>query len=300
MVRSPFRARRTMSNVPHFVAVVACACAPSMATRAHAADGPPNALRPGADLADCRSALRTGPTACTDGPATADTAAGEEGGAPSHPVDLAVPPLEAQVDAFLASFGKPPREAIRALLDPSDAHILAMARKQDETLAIAAYVAARMTQLQRQGAMSAAPGSGAAAPDLPDLMQMSVTLYHRPDDVQAQPALKALQDLAQEVPALRAQVALVGEFTAQQLRREVARVAAPLTARAVRPDECAADALPFLRIEDLRFRRMREVDARDLAPADLRRLIAALRAEAAGHGAPQGGVKPGESGSGTP
>jgi hypothetical protein len=45
-------------------------------------------------------------------------------------------------------YGKPPREAIRALLDPSDENILAMMRQQQAAVDRAEYVAWRMTQLQ--------------------------------------------------------------------------------------------------------------------------------------------------------
>lgn len=258
-----------------------------------AAVAPGDALRPGADVSDCRSALHAGPTNCPEAepssvrgatPDAADTAQ-------ATPSDGELG-LEAQVDAYLASYGKPPREAVRALLDPSETNIRALVRKQEETLAVAAYVAERMTQLQREGKEADGPPKAIGPPDLPALMQMSVTLFQKLDDEQAAAARGALRVLARAVPALRARIALVGTPTSNELRAAVARVAAPLAAAAVRPQDCAADALPFVRIEDLRYRRVREIDAHDLTPDQLRSQIAGLRAESLRRGPQDASASP--------
>jgi hypothetical protein len=93
-------------------------------------------LVPGARAGDCRSALQVGIVAC-------------------RAMHGAVAPgaraaTEAQVDAVLQQWGKPPREAVRALLDPTDENILAWIGSQRRTLSVARYVATRMTELQAQ------------------------------------------------------------------------------------------------------------------------------------------------------
>jgi hypothetical protein len=269
----------------HFEPTWAIALAILLALPASAQGGATSAaayvLEPGADLSDCRSALRAGPSRCAGSTvASAPAASGSPLAVQAGESGNAADRLEAQVDAYLAGFSKPPREAVRALLDPSDTNIRAMVRKQDETLAVAAYVAARMTQIQRESAQAQPPGDSMPAADLPALMQMSVTLFQRLGDAEAQPVRDALRALAQEVPALHAQVALVGIFSAQELRAALANVGAPLAAIAVRPDACAVEALPFLRIEDLRFRQVREIEARQLSSGQIHSLIVALRTEA--------------------
>lgn len=112
---------------------------------------PPAAGDPGPRIADCRSALRPGWTRCAT-PAQQARAV------------LRKRRIDAEISAFLADYGKPPREAVRALLDPTDDNIRAWIRTQQKTLAVAAYVARRMTALQQEH-----PAGGAASgpPDPP-------------------------------------------------------------------------------------------------------------------------------------
>jgi len=226
----------------------AIALAPVMVPNACAADAVSSTLRPGAQMNDCRSALRPGPTNCGELPANpaGSSTAKDPGSALLAAPPGTVPEIEAQIDAALAGYGKPPREAIRALLDPSESNIRALLRKQEETLAVAAFVAARMTQMQTEVAGPRAPKAALPPPDLPSLMQMSVTLLQAADDPEALAAYDALLALAREVPSLRAQVALVGTLAPQELRARIARIPAPLGALALRPDQCAAEALPYL------------------------------------------------------
>jgi hypothetical protein len=116
-------------------------------------------LVPGAPPGDCRSALRVGIVACQ----ATDAAAAQSGPAPAAARAVS----EAQVDAFLQQWGKPPREAVRALLDPSDENILAWIGSQRSTLSVARYVATRMTELQARTddhrATAAAPAVNPAA-----------------------------------------------------------------------------------------------------------------------------------------
>ncbi len=99
----------------------------------------------GPRITDCRSALRPGWTRCAT-PAQQAWAVMRQ-----HRIDE-------RISAFLADYGKPPRYAVRALLDPTDDNIRAWIRAQQKTLAAAAYVARRMTALQRNP-----PAEGAAS-----------------------------------------------------------------------------------------------------------------------------------------
>lgn len=236
-------------------------------------------LAPGADLADCLSALRVGPVACAQPLPSGSAVAG------SWPDASPVDPIEARIDAFLAQYGKPPREAVRALLDPSDDNIRRYLRQHQETLAVAAYVAARMTALQ--AAADPAPGVGPPMPDLPSYLQMRVTVLTAPGDRQSAGALHALRELARRVPALQSVVQLTGAMAPQQLRAEVARIEPPLTAT-VAADADDPGTLPLVRIDDLRNRQTLTIDARNLTPQGLSAAIVALRraAPAAGPSAP--------------
>ncbi len=242
--------------------LAAAAATAALAVRSQAQD-----LVPGADTSHCRSALHIGPVACS--PPMPDPL--RPGSGPRPDSD----PIEAQVDAFLAQYGKPPREAIRALLDPSDANIRAYLRRQQETLALVSFVAARMSALQATGATADAPRP--LPGELSAYRQVRVTLVTVPADPQSGAALQALRQLATQVPALQAGVALAGRFSPPQLRRELARIEPPLVATATDPTAVDATILPLVRIEDLRNRRTVAIDARGLTRDALAQVIVAMR-----------------------
>ena len=239
----------------------------------------PDSLQAGARLADCASALRIGPVHCApfgggDVPATA---------APETAFALpaADGAFEAQVDNYLQQYGKPPREAVRALLDPSDANIEHYLLKQQQMLAVVAYVAERMNRLQSTLAPAAAHGGADSAQDLPSFMQMRLTLVMHPDDPRAEAALQALRELALQQAALQAGVQWVQAPEATELRAAIARVPVPLVVyapAAARDDEPEA---PFVRIEDLRNGRCAYLDAQGLVRDRLRETVLALRRIAA-------------------
>ncbi len=276
----PPMARIAATSCPHlrgqahpvrYRCVAAAVCLLAMRAPSWGAD----ALAPGADLSDCRSALRPGPTICSDidGPqagAAADAMTGRTG-------PRQTPGLEDRVDAYLASYGKPPREAVRALLDPSEENIRAYLRKQDETLAIAAYVAARMTALQVEQRQPAA-GIGPVSPGDPgSFQQIRVWLVTEPRDAEAQEALMALRNLARQMPLLQGGVQLVGSLAPPQLREEIARIDPVLSVGVLAPGAVDRELLPYVHIEDMRSRRSVSVGARSLTSEQLARDIAALR-----------------------
>lgn len=161
-------------------------------------------LAPGAFETDCGSVLRLGPSACA-GPVRARESERARG-------------IEALVDEALANHGKPPREAMRALLDPSERNIAQWARQQQRTLALATYASARLTA-QQQGVQATKPGDTVAlaalgqAPVRAALVAASlrahVTLALAPGLAQAPAAWAALDTWARQLPALRIEV----EFT---------------------------------------------------------------------------------------
>lgn len=257
-------------------AVLGCAL-----STAAAADG----LQAGARIADCASALRVGPVHCASPDDAGDPA--DALAAPDAATASAQAALEAQVDDYLRQYGKPPREAVRALLDPSDRNIQRYLAKQQQMLAVVAYVAERMSRMQ--AALDApAPPAAAVAPDLARTMQMRLTLVMRIEDPSAQAALRALRELALQAPALQAGVQLVGTLDAQQLRAAVAQVPAPLIAFAADTQMPSDEDLPYIRVDDLRSGRTIRVDARSATAAALQESIDALRGAAAPPGAAAG------------
>ena len=249
-----------------------------------------DALTRGADLSDCRSALQVGPAHCRAPTAPGNDGAGGEagsgssgwaGGSSSAAEQMA---LEARVDAFLAAYGKPPREAVRALLDPSDAHIRAYLQKRQETLAVAAYVASRMTALQEAQAATLASSSvkpsAAAARDPAAFQQLRVWLVREGGDADGQDAQEPLRALVRQFPAIQAGVSLVGDFSARALRQEVTAIGPLLSVRVVAADAVDEQSLPYVQIEDLRERRVAIVSARSLTLERLVGRILALRQEA--------------------
>ena len=230
-----------------------------------------SALFPGADTSDCHSALRTGPTRCSGSVPLKE---------PSWPGDVPtnLPPkaeeIDARIDAFLANYGKPPREAVRALLEPTDMNILAMLRNQQQVTAIADYVATRMTELQglQERGGFALPFSDRARVAA-SLLQMRVTLFERPRDPLAADALSSLRSLCSIWPSLQGRVGLVGRFSAAQLRVEVGQIPAPVVAGSVDPGEIGGDDLPYFVLEDLRDRRVERLEADGM---NARRLLLAI------------------------
>jgi hypothetical protein len=261
-----------MNAARSFLAALLATCAAAMASSAGAG---PAALTLGPNLDDCRSALRLGPIQCAESIAS-DSPVGTASVAAWRPA-AAHEDLEHRVDAFLSDYGKPPREAIRALLEPTDDHVRALLQKQQETIALASYLASRMTALRALEPRPAVvdfrsdPGNSTA------VLGMRVTLFEHPQDPEAAQAQGALEAFAAAYPALRAGVALVGTFSARDLRREISLVRPPLAVATIRPDQCDAQALPFVLIEDARNGRAVQVPASDLTASDLRARILALR-----------------------
>jgi hypothetical protein len=237
------------------------------------------ALDAGADLSDCHSALRLGPSECA-----AETAGVERNDRTAPASDKASgrsDPLERQVDAFLSSYGKPPREAVRALLDPSDANIAAMLAQQQETLALAAYVANRMTALQARSAGGQVAPEPAGPRDAALLSPMRATLVQRFADATTDDAARALRVAMDRIASLQVHIVLVGRPAPERLRAQIARLDPRFTLELVpdpAPDARIDDrALPLLVIEDLRSHRSFAVSAIGATAAGVLEAMTALR-----------------------
>lgn len=227
----------------------------------------PPILIPGALPTDCRSALTIGVVTC---------------GQPVLDSGSARPASEEQVDQYLAEYGKPPREAVRALLDPSDANITAWIWKQRQVLSIASYVAARMTEIQSRLEAQVSPSLEAPASEMPlmmIMMQMRATLYLNASEDPSRRAVRALEQVVARYPSIDGRLAQVGPSTEGRPTTRLARVDTALPV-AILPSEAIKDmpALPSLLIEDLKYGSRRRLSAEDITPQQIRDQIVTLRA----------------------
>lgn len=239
--------------------LLALACRAAAAALTAPADTGPTA---GADVSDCRSVLHIGITSC---PAPAPDPG------PVPPVD------EEQVDRYLADYGKPPREAVRALLDPTDANIAAWAVRQRQTMAVAAYVAARLTELQARLAADREGADLGPALPLPAVSQMRVTLFLDANDAVSLEAVRALEQVASRYPSIQARLVHVGATPRQSALLWVARLATALPL-SIAPAQEPRPELPSLLLEDLRAGSRMLAPLHTMNAAELLRLIVSSRA----------------------
>jgi hypothetical protein len=259
-------------------------------------------LRPGAQIADCDSALRIGTSRCAQLVATEaiplplpTTTTAEPPVAAAPPAHAAVVPAsapEAAVDEFLAVYGKPSREAARALIDPTDENIAKMVRKEDERIAIAAYVGRRMTELRARRPAEETPEIDSSA--LPAMIQMQAFLVAATGDPDGVAAAHRLDQLAAAFASLDARLVWVGDLAPRAAAIEAAADAIALPVNVVAPDLLDASE-PYLLLHDSRHRLSRRLSARGLSVEQIRTAIVALRAEGEQHG-----EKRGEHASATP
>jgi hypothetical protein len=225
-------------------------------------------LVPGALTSDCRSALRIGVVSC--GGRTADR---EDRRAVS----------EAEVSQYLAQFGKPPREAVRALLDPSDANIAAWIRKQRQVVSIASYVATRMTEMQSQLEADFPPERPAPPSYLPAMMQMRATLFLSSADAPSLNSVRALQQLVARYPSIDGRLVQIGPPPEKQLSTWLAKLDTVLPVSTVSRGPLDDQPVPSLLIEDLRHGSSRLLDITDITSQQIRDQMTALRAVAEAH-----------------
>lgn len=221
-------------------------------------------LMPGALLGDCRSALRVGVVTCGDRIGDFDNAQSVS---------------EAQVTEFLAEYGKPPREAVRALLDPSDNNIAAWIRKQRQVTSIASYVAKRMTEMQSQlkaGLLDPA----IPASQLPAMVQMRATLFLNAESASSQRVADALHQVVGRYPSLDARIVQVGPQTERQPLNWLVKLDTTLPVSSASLEAVNHLPLPSLLIEDLRYQTTQRLDAANVTAKQICDQIVALRSAA--------------------
>jgi hypothetical protein len=187
---------------------------------------------------------------------------------------------EPEVNEFLAQYGKPPREAVRALLAPTDANIAGWLNQQRRVVAVASYVASRITHMQEQ--LEADPDSGTptSLPALEATIQMRATLYVTGSDARSLQAVKALQRLVARYPSVDGRVTQVGSPSNSDLASWLARVDTVLPVSMLEQDAIRDMTLPALLIEDVRYGRRRLLDAAAITPQRIRDEMLALRTAA--------------------
>jgi hypothetical protein len=221
-------------------------------------------LVPGVLSLECRSALRIGVIACDDH--TDSNQAASVG--------------EMQVNEFLANYGKPPREAVRALLDPSYSNISAWLRKQREVVAIASYVASRMTELGAHIEGNPTTTPPMLASHLPATMQMRATLFFKLQDPASLQAIRALQGVVSRYPSIAGRLEQIGPPPASQRGTWLAALNTVMPISIASPDTTDNISLPSLLIEDLRYKTSLQVDATGLTAKEICDRIVALRTTA--------------------
>ncbi len=187
---------------------------------------------------------------------------------------------EAEIDAYIANHGKPSREAARALLDPTDENVAAMARRIRQDAAVASYVAGRMTTMQEidPGLIAINPQFNSA--DLPMLAGMRVVLHVAMGCRACESAAHTLQRLVAESPVMDARVVVHGTSNAKTMTLELARLGITLPSTSAGPDSARyATAVPIAVIADTRNGTVGTFD-RFENTQQLRMAIAAFRQKA--------------------
>jgi hypothetical protein len=223
-------------------------------------------LVPGATPMDCRSVLQIGVATCGEG-STANP-------------DRAQSITEAQVSEYLAQYGKPPREAVRALLEPSDKNIAAWVRQQRQVVSIASYVAARMTQMQSQLEADSASAPWVPVSQLPTMFQMRATLFLNSEGASSLRSVRALEQVAGRYPSVDGRVVRTGPVSGTELTVWLSKLGTVLPVSIATPDAMNGYSVPSLLIEDLRYGTSQRLDATELTAQSICDQIVALRSAA--------------------
>lgn len=219
------------------------------------------AVTPGPQNQNCLSSFRVGYSNCVGEPV-------EQKQAPSFvastPVDTQVQstttpdrtggPTEAEIDAYLANHGKPSRESAKALLDPTDENIAAMARSIRQQAAVASYVAGRLTAMQQVDPGLIAINPSFNSEDLPYLSGMRIVLHVAPNCIPCERATMVLQRLVAESPILDARVVMHRLSDVRGLTLELGRIGVTLPADLATPAvKQFANVVPIAVVADTRF-----------------------------------------------
>lgn len=223
-------------------------------------------LVPGVTSSDCDSVLRVGLVSCRARPAESDR----------------IPSVsEEQIRDYLSQYGKPPREAVRALLEPSDSNIAAWIRKQRQLISLASYVASRMTEMQSSPEAGLPRSAPSSASGLSSMFQMRVTLYVSNLDEVSLRAVRAMQQLVLVYPSVEGRLAQVGPGDAGPPWLIGFDTLLPLS---VVPSGYVGPELPAIQLEDQRSGLSRWLSGPEITSQYIHDQIVGLRAEMARRG----------------
>lgn len=242
----------------------------------------------GSTMTHCASPTFVGATQCTDKPSKP---------APPPPVtskrvapaknsseqresvgDLVVGGVkESEVNEFLANYGKPSRQAVRALLNPSDDNIASMLKVEKSQLAIAAYTAQRRVELSQLAGASANELSQA---DLPALIGMRLTVLVTADCKGCEKFLPIVNQLVTEFPSVDARIGVIGmgdpkEFVIKAAELGVYLPVAKVAVERVR--QLRLEALPAILVGDTRYQGDPAVLGAVSSALDLERAVVQVR-----------------------
>jgi len=254
---APVIERFVVSLIPRLVPVW-------MLAATQAAGAPNPVLVPGAATAECRSVLHIGVTACRDELVDRGRFRGVD---------------ETEVDRALAEYGKPPREAVRALLDPSDENIAAWARKQRLMVVVASYVASRLTEIQSRLEDAGGPALRMPASVLPAIGQTRVTLSLRSADPPTLQAVRSLTRVVARYPAVDARLVQIGAPPEGRVVSWLARLDTTLPIAIAPRATLDQIAPPSLAIEDVRTGSSERIDASGITAQEICDRIAALHTQ---------------------
>ena len=230
-----------------------------------------DSLSPGSDAPPCNNMLLPGSIVrCQPQPATPEPVTPQ----PHQPAEdkslLETRPTqrlpiggvtEEAVDDYLAHYGKPPREAVRALINPTDDNIAAMAAREKQRQIVAAYVAQRWNELQQRE--SALPGKPAleAYTVLPFFIGVQLNAYLTPDCPACEAAVKVVKQLAAENPVADARLMVITDDERAALDT-LLRLGALLPVSTLSPQQALANGLervPVIEVIDTRTRKRRVI-----------------------------------------
>jgi thiol-disulfide isomerase/thioredoxin len=183
-------------------------------------------------------------------PATPETK--PQSDAPSDPIVGDV--KESEVNDFLANYGKPSREAVRAILNPTDENIASLLKVERSQLAVTAYTAQRRVELTQ--ATQAKPSSELSQADLPSLIGMRVTVIVSTECKGCEQILPLVNQLVTEFPSVDARLGVIGAFDAKQFVQKTAVLGVYLPTAKVSVDrahQLNLDTLPAIIVGDIRY-----------------------------------------------
>lgn len=187
---------------------------------------------------------------------------------------------ESEVTEFLANHGKPSREAVRALLNPTDQNIASMLKVERSQLAIAAYVGQRRVELTK--ASTSANGPELRQSDLPEIIGMRLSVVVGPDCQGCEQFLPIVNQVVTEFPSVDARIGVVGMGDAKLFISKMANLGVFLPSTAFelkRARSLGITRLPAFIVGDTRYGREAVVSEIPTTALELVQLLISIRRE---------------------